>query len=174
MGFFLLLFLVVPFVELALLLEVGGRLGAVPTLALIFGTGFAGAWLARHQGLQVLRAIQTDLDAGRLPGDALFDGILVLVAAAFLVAPGILTDTAGLLCLAPGSRAVIKRLLARWLERRMQSGTIRFDMRFSSPHWGPTASGPVYDITPEPEATPSPGAPRVGAWTPPTPGDRQP
>lgn len=156
MGVLLLLFLVVPFVEFALLIEIGSRFGTLATLGLIFGTGVLGAALARHQGLQVLRAIETDLNAGRVPTEGVIDGILVLLAGAFLLAPGILTDTVGVLCLIPGTRALGKRALLRWLERRVRSGALHVDLHFQQSAWR-SPSGPVYDITPDrPEPPPAP------------------
>ena len=76
----LVLFTVVPLVELYLLISVGGRLGVAPTIGIVIGTGILGAWLARWQGLNVLGRINEDMAAGRLPTDALIDGLLVLVA----------------------------------------------------------------------------------------------
>ena len=97
MGRLLLLFILVPAVELVLLIEIGSRIGTLATLALIVGTGALGAILARRQGLRTIRQIQRELEAGRLPTDSLMDGVLILVAAALLVTPGILTDAAPVL-----------------------------------------------------------------------------
>lgn len=117
-------FIVVPAVELALLIEVGRRIGTLNTLALIAITGVIGASLAGHQGLQVLHQVRRDLAAGRLPAGALLDGVLILVAAALLVTPGILTDAVGLLCLVPGFRVLIKRRLRRRFERAVRGKRI--------------------------------------------------
>ena len=108
MGRLLLLFIVLPAVELVLLIEIGRRLGSVETVALIVLTGIVGAALARSQGLQVLSRIQAEMAGGRLPADPLVDGLILLVAAALLVTPGVLTDAFGLLCLAPGFRRLLK------------------------------------------------------------------
>ena len=122
MARLLLLFILLPAAELALLIEIGRRIGTLPTLGLIVVTGTAGATLARHQGLAVLRRIREQMGLGQLPGDALLDGVILLVAGALLITPGILTDTAGFLCLIPAFRALIKRGLKRrmagYLERR--------------------------------------------------------
>ena len=117
MGRLLLLFVVLPAVELALLIQVGGRIGTVNTLALIVVTGVLGASLARREGLGVLRQIEGEIAEGRLPAGSLVDGVIILLAAALLVTPGVLTDAAGLLCLVPGFRALCKRVLWRRLER---------------------------------------------------------
>ncbi len=141
----LLLFVVVPTVELALLIEVGGRMGLVPTMALIFVTGVIGASLARHQGLGVLRSIQDASAEGRVPASEMADGVIILIAAAVLLTPGILTDLFGFMCLVPQCRAVLKRLVWQRLERAVVNGQAQVVTH--APHGG----GPVYDITPEPD-----------------------
>lgn len=121
----LLLFIAVPLVELALLIEVGRRIGTLATIALIVVTGIAGAALARHQGLRVLGHVRSELAAGRLPADSLIDGIIILVAAALLVTPGVLTDTIGFLCLVPALRRRLKAALWRRLEAGVREGRWR-------------------------------------------------
>ncbi len=149
MGSLFALFVVVPAVELALLIEIGRRIGTLETILLIFATGALGAALARQQGLRVLRQVQIDSAAGRMPADALVDGVLILVAAALLVTPGVLTDAFGFACLVPATRALLRRRLQRWLSRRVQQGDAHVDFRVTSGQWE-TRSGPVYDVTPEP------------------------
>jgi len=117
-----LLFTIVPLVELVLLIKIGGVIGVAPTIAIVIGTGVLGAWLARWQGLAVLRRIGDEMAAGRLPTDALIDGLLVLVAAAMLLTPGFLTDSAGFLLLVPGTRAKVRRLVAAAMARKAGSG----------------------------------------------------
>jgi len=120
MGRLLLFFTVVPLVELALLIELGRHIGTPATIAVILVTGVAGAALARYQGLGVLRHVQGGLAAGRLPAGSLVDGIIILVAAALLVTPGVLTDTFGFLFLVPAIRRRMKTVLWRRLERRVR------------------------------------------------------
>ena len=119
MGRLILLFTLVPAVELGLLIEVGSRIGTAATLGLIVATGVLGAGLARQQGLRVLRRIQNEISAGRLPASSLVDGVIVLVAGALLVTPGILTDVLGFLCLLPGFRGLVKAGLRRRFERAL-------------------------------------------------------
>jgi len=123
MGRLLLLFIVVPIVELILLIQLGGLIGMWPTIGLIVVTGAAGASLARWQGLSVLRQIQIDMTAGKLPGGALVDGVIILMAAALMVTPGLLTDIVGFLCLVPGVRGVMKRMLKRKFEKAIANGS---------------------------------------------------
>ena len=120
-----LMFILIPAVELALLLEIGKRIGTLATLVLIVATGVLGAALARRQGLGVLRAARAEAAAGRLPAAALVDGVIILLAGAVLITPGVLTDVFGFLCLIPISRGWIKTLIGRWLMRASREGRIR-------------------------------------------------
>jgi UPF0716 protein FxsA len=122
MGKLLLLFIVVPIVELILLIQLGGLIGTLATIGLIVVTGALGASLARWQGLSVLRQIQSEVAGGRLPAGSLVDGVIILMAAALLVTPGLLTDVFGFLCLVPGFRGVVKRMLRKRLERAVTDG----------------------------------------------------
>lgn len=125
----LLLFIVVPMIELVLLIQIGQVVGTLPTIGLIIFTGALGAYLARRQGLQVLTRIRAEAQAGRIPTEALFDGALVLVAGTLLLAPGVLTDTMGLLCLFPPTRQVIKRVIWSRVQRAIRNGQIFTTMR---------------------------------------------
>ncbi len=137
MGRLLLLFIVVPIVELILLIQLGGLIGLWPTIGLIVVTGAAGASLARWQGLSVLRQIQLDMASGKLPGGALVDGVIILMAAALMVTPGLLTDIFGFLCLVPSVRGVMKRMLKRRLERAITDGSGSFFIRVGGGGPGP-------------------------------------
>ena len=124
MGRLLLLFVVLPAVELALLIEVGRRIGTPATLAIIVVTGIIGGSLARRQGLGVIQSLQRDMAAGELPAGALVDGILILIAGALLVTPGVLTDAFGFLCLVPAFRRTLKRIAMRRLETAVAEGRV--------------------------------------------------
>ena len=125
LGRLTLFFIIVPLVELVLLVRMGQVVGLWPTLALVVGTGLAGAVLARAEGLRVLYRFQAELASGRLPGRSLLDGIAVLVGGAFLLTPGILTDLAGFALLLPPSRRWIQSYVRRGLERGLETGAIR-------------------------------------------------
>jgi UPF0716 protein FxsA len=114
----LLLFTVVPLVELYLLVKLGNVIGIGPTVLIVICTGVLGAWLARHQGLGVLRKISDDLAVGRLPADALIDGLLIFIAGAVLLTPGLITDALGFFLLIPQGRKVVRRMVAARLEQR--------------------------------------------------------
>lgn len=125
----LLLFIALPAVELALLLEIGQRIGTLETLFLIVATGVLGATLARRQGLRVLARVQERLAQGEMPADSLVDGLLILVASALLVTPGVITDAVGFLCLVPRFRALVKRIVVRRFERAVRENRIQVDAR---------------------------------------------
>lgn len=122
----LVLFILIPLVELFLLIEIGRQIGTLSTLAIIVCTGVLGAFLARRQGLSVLFQIQNELANGRLPASQLVDGIIILLAGAVLLTPGVLTDALGFLCLIPATRRVIKKMLLQWLKKAVQDGRIHY------------------------------------------------
>lgn len=124
MGNLFLLFVVLPAVELVLLIEIGSRIGSLTTILLIVVTGAVGATLVRLQGLGVLGQVQREMQRGELPADAIFDGVILVVAGALLVTPGVLTDAFGFLCLVPAFRALLKSAAARRMERAVREGRV--------------------------------------------------
>jgi UPF0716 protein FxsA len=125
MGILLLLFIVVPAVELTLLIEIGIRIGTFNTLALIAVTGMVGASLAKWQGLNVLKRLREESAQGILPAESLLDGVFILVAGALLITPGVLTDIFGFLCLVPAFRRVLKRYLWARIKRSIEQGRMQ-------------------------------------------------
>ena len=113
-----LLFVTVPLAELALLVWVGRQVGLLPTVVLVVVTGIAGAALARWQGLATLARFRAALDAGQLPHRELVDGVLILVAGAVLLTPGLLTDLAGFLLLVPPVRRRVRERVVAAIGRR--------------------------------------------------------
>jgi UPF0716 protein FxsA len=116
----LLLFTVVPIVELWLLIQLGRYVGLAATIGIVLLTGIIGASLARWQGLATLRRVQADMAEGRAPTGSLVDGLLILVAGAVLLTPGLITDAIGFLLLIPPTRAAVRRTLVDMFQRRMQ------------------------------------------------------
>ena len=121
----LLLFIIVPAVELILLIQMGQWIGTLPTVGLIVVTGIVGAYLARQQGFSVYRRIQNELQSGQLPGEALLEGAMILVAGAVLMTPGVLTDALGFLLLIPPTRKIIGGLVSKRFQRMIANGQIR-------------------------------------------------
>ena len=104
----LILFIIVPLVELYLLAIVGSRVGLPATILLVVLTGAWGAYLAKSQGLSILAKIQFETSAGRVPTAELLDGLLVLIGGVVLLTPGLLTDLVGFLLMVPSFRAIIR------------------------------------------------------------------
>ena len=111
-----LLFTVVPAVELALLIKVGTYIGAMNTIMLIIFTGVLGASLARFQGFHVLQSIQTNMEQGRMPTEPMLDGAMIFIGGIVLLTPGFITDAMGFLLLIPWTRTLLKM----YLRNRMQ------------------------------------------------------
>ena len=118
MAFLVALFIAVPLIEIAVMIQVGSWLGVLNTLALLILISVLGAWLVKRQGVGLLRRVQGELAAGRVPATALVDGALLLVAGTMLLLPGFVTDFFGLLLLLPPVRAGIRS----WLRRRWIGG----------------------------------------------------
>lgn len=136
LGRLALLFVIVPIVELVLLIQLGQVVGLLPTLALVIFTGVTGAWLARAEGVRVFFQFQRELASGRLPGQAMLDGISVLIGGAFLLTPGVMTDVVGFSLLFPPSRRWIQRRVRKRLERGITDGTIRVVTMGGEGGWG--------------------------------------
>jgi UPF0716 protein FxsA len=119
-----LLFIVVPLVELYVIVQVGGAIGVLPTIALLLADSLLGAWLARSQGRAVWRRFQAALAAGRAPTREVLDGVFVIAGGALLLTPGFITDVFGALMLAPPSRALLRRLVQRNLRGRLLTGFV--------------------------------------------------
>lgn len=130
----LLLFVVVPLIELALLIEIGQLVGLLPTIALVVLTGIGGAALARAEGLRTLWSLRSALEAGRLPGRELMDGAAILVGGALLLTPGLLTDLVGFSLLLPPTRRWIQDRISGSLERRLRDGTLNLRVYRMGPH----------------------------------------
>ncbi|MDX1395330.1 MAG: FxsA family protein [Gemmatimonadota bacterium] len=121
-----LLFTLIPVAELWLLIKIGGAIGAGPTLGLVIATGAAGAWLARREGLKSWLAVQSELATGRVPGQELVHGVLILIAGVVLLTPGVITDAIGLsLLIRPVRKALISRFRARF-EKQLGTGATGF------------------------------------------------
>lgn len=141
LGRLVLLFLLTPAIELGLLIQVDRLIGFWPTIGLIIATGIVGSYLARREGLTTWKRLNQRLQAGELPGTELADGVIILVAGALLVTPGVLTDVIGFLGLIPFTRAFIRRVLMRRLQRKMQQGSLQVQFGvFGGAHTSPPPS----------------------------------
>ena len=125
MKYFFLFLVLVPAAEIAVLLYSGQTIGVWPTILLIILTGFLGAYLAKQQGLETIRKTQEQLRRGMMPGDAILDGISILVGGTLLLTPGFVTDIMGILLLAPPTRKFFKVLMMKAFRNWIDKGNIK-------------------------------------------------
>jgi UPF0716 protein FxsA len=124
MRYILLLLIVIPACEIGVLLLSGQLIGVWTTIGLIILTGILGAYLAKKQGMETLKRAQMDMQYGRVPGEAILDGVCVLVGGVLLLTPGFITDATGFLLLLPQTRIMFKGLLKKGLRAWIDKGNI--------------------------------------------------
>ena len=140
-----LIFIVVPLVELTILFKVSDVIGIGATILLVISTAVIGVSLLKRQGLAAIRRARETLDSGEFPVESVVDGACLLVAGAFLLTPGLLTDTVGFSLLIPG----LRRSLARWLFNKFSGST-----HFHTEGFGPTpGNGPNHGGPPPSSGT---------------------
>jgi UPF0716 protein FxsA len=113
----ILLFIVVPLLELYVIFKVGDAIGIVPTLLILVADSILGSALLKSQGRQVWQRFNDAMAAGRIPHSEIIDGVLIIFGGAFLITPGFLTDVFGLFFLIPPTRALFRRAVRRGIER---------------------------------------------------------
>jgi len=111
LRFWPVLFLVIPIIEVYLLIEVGGMIGAGWTILLIVLTAIIGVNLLRHQGISTLMRANQAMSQGKIPAMEMMEGIFLAVGGALLITPGFFTDVIGFVCLLPFTRRIIIRTL---------------------------------------------------------------
>lgn len=124
LGRLLALFLITPVVELALLIRLGEWIGFWPTIGIIIVTGLTGTFLAKREGLSVWKRFNERLSAGGLPGRELLDGVIILIAGALLITPGVLSDLVGFVGLIPVTRGFVRRYLNTRIQRAVERGSV--------------------------------------------------
>src|SRR4051795_5700459 len=132
----LILFILVPIAELAVIIQVGQQIGVPLTIAILIADSILGSILMRSQGRAAWRRFNAALQSARPPAREVLDGVLVIFGGALLLTPGFITDIFGLAFLLPPSRAVIRRVLVRRFADRMIAAATRGRSRPAS------ASGP--------------------------------
>ncbi len=125
MRYIILLIILVPAAEIAVLLTAGQILGFWTTILLILLTGVVGAYLAKKQGILTFYQFQRQMQSGQLPGETLLDGVCILVGGTLLLTPGFITDTFGFLLLIPVTRTYFKAFLYKWFKNRIRNGNIK-------------------------------------------------
>jgi len=117
----LILFTIIPIAELYLLIKIGGLIGALNTVLIIFLTAVIGAYLAKTQGFIVIRKINQALKEGRLPARELLDGLFVLLGGFTLLTPGFITDFIGLSMLFPPTRTLYIKLSVQIIQNKIET-----------------------------------------------------
>jgi UPF0716 protein FxsA len=152
----LLLFIVVPIAELAVIIQVGEAIGIWWTIALLIADSVLGSLLIRHQGRAAWRRFGTSVRSGRVPAREVLDGTLVLSGGAMLLTPGFLSDVLGALLLLPPTRALIRGMLVRrYGQRLVVSMTSRGPVRGGSADVQGTAVDLEPDVLHAPRSNPA-------------------
>lgn len=125
----LLLFVIMPVLEMWILIEVGSQIGALNTVALVLFTAMIGVGLLRRQGFSAIARANQKMETGEMPVQEMIEGIFLAVGGALLLTPGFVTDAIGFCCLLPGVRQL---LLGRILQRMVVSGQATFYTQSSS------------------------------------------
>jgi UPF0716 protein FxsA len=157
MPILVLLFIVVPILELYVIIQVGGAIGVLPTLAILLADALLGSLLLRQQGRSAWRRFNAAIAEGRFPGREVADGVMIAVGGTLLLTPGFITDVFGLLLLIPPTRALFRRATFRFLRRRavVVGGTGRGR---GGPFETPAPGGQPYDFEGEAREMPSNGS----------------
>jgi UPF0716 protein FxsA len=114
------IFIVVPIIELAVIIQVGQAIGVLPTIALLIGVSVVGAWLVKREGLGVYKRFRRQMEAGAIPGKEVADAFMIMFAGALLISPGFVTDVLGVLLLLPPVRAAVRATALSRLAHRIR------------------------------------------------------
>jgi UPF0716 protein FxsA len=117
------LFLVIPVLEIYVIVQVGQEIGVLPTVVLLVVESLIGAWLVKREGRRAWQALKGAIGTGRMPSGELADAALVLVGGTLLLTPGFVTDVAGFFLVLPITRPLARRLLG-WLTLRRAAGVV--------------------------------------------------
>jgi UPF0716 protein FxsA len=126
-------FIITPILEIYVIIQVGQVIGAWWTILLLIADSVFGSWLIKREGRRAWRALTTAIESGRMPATELADGALILVGGTLMLSPGFVTDLFGILLILPFTRPLARRLLTRYLSRRLLDGR----------RPGPASPGPV-------------------------------
>lgn len=169
MPFLIILFIVVPILELYVIIQVGQLIGVVPTLVVLLADALLGSMLLKHQGRGAWRRFNEALAARRFPGKEVVDGVLIVIGGTLLLTPGFLTDIVGLLLLIPPTRAIARRVLKRFtIGRFTVVGVSQGGGPFAPPHRSAPRPGPNRDYDFEATAEEVPHTAEDGPRLPPS------
>ena len=122
----LIIFMLVPVIEMWILIEVGGWIGSLPTIALVVLTATLGLLLLKRQGLSTVMSARRKMNKGSIPASELVSGVMIAVGGALLLTPGFVTDTAGFALLIPQTRQwLLLKLVNRYRDKIIIEGEFR-------------------------------------------------
>ena len=105
--YLLIIFIILPIIEISIFIQVGGFVGTFNTILIIFLTAAVGVYFVRQQGFRTFQKITIELQNQQIPVQGMFDGLVILISGILLVTPGFLTDTIGFLGLIPQTRVFL-------------------------------------------------------------------
>jgi UPF0716 protein FxsA len=144
----LLLFIVVPLLELYVILQVGEAIGVLPTIAILIVDSLLGAALMRSEGRRAWTRFNLAISEGRVPAREAIDGVLVVFGGALLLTPGFVTDILGALLLLPFTRPFVRRILVRRFAGRMIASARTVSGKPPTQGWD--VDGTAHEIDPRP------------------------
>lgn len=129
MRAFMFLFLLFPLLELAVLIKVGGAIGALPTILLVVGSAILGSILLRVAGIATAFRARERLARGELPEQEMLEGLMIAVGGGLLLLPGFISDIFGILCLIPFTRRMfVSKVRRRAAEQAMRQRAFADDL----------------------------------------------
>ncbi|CCQ97975.1 FxsA cytoplasmic membrane protein [[Clostridium] ultunense Esp] len=126
----ILLFILLPILDLYILIKASQTMGFGVTVVLIILTGIAGYYLAKTEGRLVIRNINNAMSQGNIPGNEILTGFSILIGGFLLLLPGIVTDIIGITMVLPGTRNFYKEYIRRKIERMINKGYTRIMIRW--------------------------------------------
>tara|TARA_Y100001958_G_C20842872_1_gene288704 strand:- start:161 stop:580 length:420 start_codon:yes stop_codon:yes gene_type:complete len=127
MNTFFLIFIGLPILEIFLIIKIGGKVGAINTIALIFLTAAIGVFFARLQGIKTLKSGLINMYQNKIPIYELISGASIAFAALLLIIPGFFTDFFGFLLLIPITRTILFKTIfkdKKNINKKEQTNTI--------------------------------------------------
>ncbi len=144
----LVIFIVIPIVEIGLFIQVGGMLGLWWTLAIVIITAIIGTYLLRKQGLDVVNKLQSEMAEGQLPVNQLIHGTFIVIAGLLLLTPGFFTDFIGFSLFVPQIRLALGSFLGQFIKSRARNnagGQFQFRSQYTETNTNKPANGNEID-----------------------------
>lgn len=158
-ALFIALCVIVPIVELAVIIVVGGEIGVLPTVGLLVLGVIVGVALLSYQGRSAWRRFNEALRAGKAPTREVLDGVLIVTGAILLIVPGFISDVFGILLLLPPTRAGVRAVILRWVQSNIVVGVGTTAYSGASAMWGRRRGAAEPGVSPGAAGTDAAGIP---------------